>query len=129
MPIFTQMAQIDHTELLVVITILAGLAGLIIGNRPGRPQRSKEVQRVNRRALVILPIAAVGLAVLVQLVADHGFVPLFTILAYGSFYASCAVGMWVAGNRQRLLAGTGRLAARLVRGGAAALACDRGPRR
>jgi hypothetical protein len=120
--LLAQMPRIDwhglaggltHSELLVAITIVAGIAGLIVGTRPDRPQRPDEVHRVNRRALAILPAAAVALAVLLQLVADHGLVPLVALAAYGSFFVYAAIGVLVARNHQRLLAGAGRLVSRL----------------
>lgn len=63
------------------------LLGVAVARTAGRPVPSSPiVRRINRRAAIVLPVAAVLLAGLLELVATHGLVPLVA-LAYVATYA------------------------------------------
>lgn len=81
------------------------------------PHQTSSVRRINRRAAIILPLAALLLAGLLELLARYGAVPLVA-LAYVATYAG--VVMFAGWTSWHLVAACGHLVTRLCgrRGGA-----------
>lgn len=103
------LAQAGYLVAAWLTIALVFLLGVAVARTAGRPvPSSPTVRRINRRAAIVLPAAAVLLAGLLELVATHGLVPLVA-LAYVATYAG--VMMFAGWASWHLAPACGRLVA------------------
>jgi hypothetical protein len=94
---FVAVGYLDNTGhkaaagVLLIIEFLIGVALARTGARPAR-HRSPSVRRINRRAAIILPIAAVALATLLAALAVKPVVPVIVGLLLVLFGLPAALG-------------------------------------